>query len=306
MGDIEVLNHRFVSGTHIRFEKLADGVVVAEIDNSLATATISLYGGHVVSWRPKHQVEPVLWVSNLVQFKPGKAIRGGVPICWPWFGAHPSNATLPAHRYARTSAWEVASVRALDNGATEITLALSDTNLSRDHGPQAVRLSVRITVGATLEVALSTTNEGDQPQVLSEGLHTYFKVVDVTKISVLGLDGSEYVDLLRDNLRCQQVGPVRFDGELGRIYINNQATCVIDDPLLHRRIHIKKSGSRSTAVWNPWTLTAAKMDDLGQKEGWRDIVCVESANTLVNQVRVATRASHTITATYSAENIFPA
>ena len=305
MGDIEVLNHHFVSGTHIRFKKLADGVVVAENANSLATATISLYGGHVVIWRPKHQDEPVLWVSKLAQFKPGKAIRGGVPICWPWFGAHPSNPKLPAHGYARISPWEVVAVRALDNGAEEITLALSDTDLSPAHGPRAVRLSARITVGATLEVALTTTNEVDQPVVLSEGLHTYFKVGDVTNISVLGLDGSEYVDLLRDNLRCQQVGPVRFDGELGGIYVNNQATCVIEDPLLHRRIHIMKSGSCSTAVWNPWTLTAAKMDDLGPEEGWRDMVCVERANTLVNQVRVAARAGHTITATYSAENLFP-
>jgi D-hexose-6-phosphate mutarotase len=305
MDRTQELTRGFGGETQCFFRQLGDGVVVAEIDNSLALATVSLYGGHVVSWRPKHQVEPVLWVSKLVQFKPGKAIRGGVPICWPWFGAHPSNTKLPAHGYARISPWEVVSVRALDNGATEITLALSDTELSRAHGPRAVRLSVRITVGATLEVALTTTNGGDQPMVLSEGLHTYFKVGDVTNISVLGLDGSEYVDLLRDNLRCQQVGPVRFDGELGRIYVNNQATCVIEDPLLRRRIRIEKSGCLSTAVWNPWTLTAAKMDDLGP-EGWRDMVCVESANALENQITVAAGASHTITATYSAEDIFQA
>ncbi len=84
MGDIEILKHSFAIGFLVRFEKLADGVVVAEIDNSLAIAIISLYGGHVVSWRPKHQDQPVLWVSKLAQFKLGKAIRGGVPICWPW------------------------------------------------------------------------------------------------------------------------------------------------------------------------------------------------------------------------------
>lgn len=302
MGDIEVLNDRFGTGNQIRFEKLAGGVVVAEINNSLATATISRYGGHVISWQPKHHVEPVLWLSKLAQFKPGKAIRGGVPICWPWFGAHPSDAKLPAHGYARISPWEVVSVRCLDNGATEITLALSDTDLSREYGPRAVRLSVCITVGATLEVALTTANEGDQPMVLSEGLHTYFKVGEVTSISVLGLDGSEYVDLLCGNLLRQQLGPVRFDGELGRIYVNNQATCVIEDPVLRRRIRVDKSGSLSTAVWNPWTLTAAKMDDLGP-EGWRDMVCVESANAMENQVIVPSGGTHTLTAIYSVEDL---
>jgi D-hexose-6-phosphate mutarotase len=298
------LTRRFGGNAQLHFRELGEGVVVAEIDNSLATATISLYGGHVVSWRPKNQVEPVLWVSNLAQFKLGKAIRGGVPICWPWFGAHPSNANLPAHGYARISPWELVSVRALDNGATEITLSLSDTDLSREHGSRAVHLSARIAIGASLEVTLTTTNDGDQPTVLSEGLHTYFKVGDITIISVLGLDGSEYVDLLCDNMRCKQVGPVRFEGELGRIYVGNQATCIIQDPLLRRRIHVKKSGSLSTAVWNPWAQTATKMDDLGP-EGWRDMACVESANALENFVTVAAGCEHSISAIYSVENLGP-
>lgn len=302
MDSIRELALRFGGDAQILFQQLADGVVLAEIDNSLATATISLYGGHVVTWRPKHQVEPVLWVSKLAQFKPGKAIRGGVPICWPWFGAHPLNAKLPAHGYARISPWEVVSVRSLDGGATEIALVLSDTDLRRDNGPRTTRLSVRITVGAALEVALTTTNGGDQPMVLSEGLHTYFKVGDVTKISVLGLEGAEYLDLLSDNLRRLQSGPVSFDGELGRLYVNNRSTCVIEDPLLRRRIRIEKSGSLSTAVWNPWASTAGKMDDLGH-EGWRDMVCVESANAQENQVMVAAGAGHTLAATYFADDL---
>lgn len=305
MDSTKQLTHHFGGNAQILFRQLGDEIVVAEIDNSLATATISLYGGHVVSWRPKHQVAPVLWVSKLAQFKPGKAIRGGVPICWPWFGAHPSNSKLPAHGYARISPWEVVSVHALQGGATEITLALSDTDLSCNHGPREVRLSIRITVGTTLEVALTTTNVGDLPITLTEGLHTYFNVGDVTNISVHGLEGSEYVDLLRGNLRCQQEGPVKFGGELGRIYVNNQATCVIDDRQLQRRIRVEKCGSLSTAVWNPWTVTAAKMDDLGP-DGWSDMVCVESANALENQVTVAGGSRHTLTATYSAENMFPA
>lgn len=302
MGDIEVLNHRFAIGSQVRFEKLADGVVVAAIDTSLATATISLYGGHVVNWRPKHQAEPVLWVSKLVQFKPGKAIRGGVPICWPWFGNHPTNQKLPGHGYARISPWAVAATERMSDGAIRIALAMQDSELSLAHFPPSVRLNAQITVGRELTVELTTTNEGKQDIVLTEGLHTYFKVSDVSAIQVLGLQGAPYVDLVRGNARRRQEGPIRFDGELGRIFTDSAATCVIEDPGLRRRITIEKSGSLSTAVWNPWTRVAATIPDLGV-DGWRDMVCVESANALENRVTVKKGATHTHTAVYSIEAI---
>ena len=116
MNAVETLNRRFAACDHLRFSQLAEGVAAAEISNSLATATVSLHGGQVLSWHPKHQAMPVLWLSTLAKYVPGKAIRGGVPICWPWFGAHPTNAGVPAHGYARLSAWEVTSARALPSG----------------------------------------------------------------------------------------------------------------------------------------------------------------------------------------------
>lgn len=302
MNDSEELNRRFSRGSHIRFRQLGNGLVLAEIDTPFATATISLHGGHVVSWRPKHQVEPVLWVSRSAQFKPGKAIRGGVPICWPWFGAHPSDAQLPGHGYARVSPWEVTSVNLLDSGAMEISLSLPDNEMSRAHGPDGVRLSIQIAVGETLKMALTTTNESDREIVLTEGLHTYFQISDIAKIRVVGLEGCEYVDLVHENTRKQQAGPIVFDGELGRIYENTKATCVIEDRVLNRRIVIEKSGSLSTAVWNPWAVTSAKMDDLGS-EGWRDMVCVESANAVGNTVALNAGESHTLGSTYSIQSI---
>lgn len=302
MNTIDALNRKFVAGNHLRFTQLAEGIVVAEIDNPLATATISLHGGHVVAWWPKHQTTPVLWLSKLAKLVSGKAIRGGVPICWPWFGAHPSNVKLPAHGYARIAPWEVTSARTLGSGATEITLTLLDTDLSRAHWSNMVQLSVRITVGEALEVALTTTNESNQEIVLTEGLHTYFQISDIVNIRVLGLDGCEYVDLVSDNIRRRQAGAVEFDSELGRIYVNTKTTCVIEDPPLNRRIRIEKSGSLSTAVWNPWAITAAKMDDLGQN-GWSDMVCVESANALENRLTINAGESHTLTAIYLVENL---
>ncbi len=122
------------------------------------------------------------------------------------------------------------------------------------------------------------------------------------RLACWALESAVYLDLLSNNLRRQQNSPVRFDGELGRIYVDNQATCVIEDPLLRRRIRIEKYGRLSTAVWNPWALTADKMDDLGL-EGWRNMVCVESANALGNQVTLVAEASHSTNATYSAEKV---
>ena len=304
MNTIGALSRKFAGNNFMRFTQFADGIVVAEIDNPLATATISLYGGHVVAWCPKHQTTPVLWLSKLAKFATGKAIRGGVPICWPWFGAHPSDKNLPGHGYARISPWDVDSVRTLEGGATEIKLTLLESDLSSAHWSHSVRLSAIITVGSTLTIELTTTNNRDQEITLSEGLHTYFQISDIANISVLGLDGCEYVDLISDNIRRKQVGAIKFDGELGRIYVNTKATCVIEDPQFNRRIRIEKSGSLSTAVWNPWDITASKMDDLGVN-GWRDMVCVESANAVGNPVTLTSGESHSLVSIYSAESISP-
>jgi len=302
MKNSDELNRRFGIASQVYFKQLPDGIVVAEIDNALATATISLDGGHVITWWPKHQSSPVLWVSKLAKFIPGKAIRGGVPICWPWFGAHPTDTKLPGHGYARITPWVVDSVRTFAGGATEVKLTLQETDLSRAHWPHSVHLSATIIVGGSLAIELTTTNNSDHEITLSEGLHTYFQISDIADIHIHGLEGGEYVDLVNGNERRKQSGEITFDGELGRIYVNSDSTCVIEDPRLNRRIRIEKSGSQSTAVWNPWAETATKMDDLGAN-GWRDMVCVESANALENSLTLEVGASHTIATTYSAENL---
>jgi D-hexose-6-phosphate mutarotase len=302
MNDSESIDRRFSRGSQIRFGQRGNGLVVAEIDTSLAIATISLQGGHVVTWRPKHQTMPVLWVSKLVKFQQGKAIRGGVPICWPWFGAHPANASLPSHGYARITPWELTSVQTLSNGATELNLTLGKSDLSQLHWQAEVHLELKITVGDTLELSLTTANESDHDLTFTEGLHTYFQISDIANIRVLGLEGSDYIDLVNHNERRMQHDAITFTGELGRIFLDNQTTCMIEDPVFNRRIQIEKTGSNSTAVWNPGLDVARKMDDLGAV-GWRDMVCVESANALVNAVNILPRSSHTHTAIYSVERI---
>lgn len=281
---------------------MGTGLVLAKIDTPHATATVSMCGGHVVSWRPKHQVEPVLWVSKLAKFTPGKAIRGGAPICWPWFGAHPRQTSLPGHGYARITPWELKSVETLVNGTTELNLSIGKSDLSQLHWQTGVHLELKIAIGDTLEITLTTVNKSDHEVTFTEGLHTYFQISDIVDIRVLALEGSDYIDLVNQNERRIQQDPITFEGELGRIFLDNQSTCVIEDPAFNRRIRIEKTGSNSTAVWNPGLTVASKMDDLGAV-GWRDMVCVESANALGNKINLDPLKAHTHVALHAVESL---
>lgn len=174
MNNSELLNSHFSAGSQISFRQLANGLVMAEVDTPLTTATVSLYGGHIVSWRPKQHVEPVLWLSKLAQFRQGKAIRGGVPICWPWFGAHLSQSSLPSHGYARISNWELTCLQTLTNGAIELTLLLVKSDSSEVSWNTDVQLTLKLTIGEILQIDLTTLNQSDQSVTFTEGLHTYF------------------------------------------------------------------------------------------------------------------------------------
>ena len=300
--DIASLNKKFAIGTDLIFRKLGSGTTLIEIDTPLATATISLEGGQVLAWHPKSQSEPVLWVSKLANFVPDKAIRAGVPICWPWFGAHPDDYRLPGHGFARIVRWEVASTRLDASGVVEVELTLATSEVAIEllpsDWPASVLLSVYIRIGEKLQVSLTSTNNSERELSFTEGLHTYFHVSDITNISVQGLDDCEYVDLIDGNKRRQQSGLIVFDGELGRIFVNCNKKSIIVDHKFNRTIHVAGKGSNSIAVWNPWLDTASKMPDLGS-DGWRSMVCVETANALENAIVIQPGQQHTITAIYS-------
>ena len=289
---------QFSKDNPITFTQLDSGIVLAKIDNAFATATISLYGGHVVEWQPKSQKAPVLWCSERVQYKPGKAIRAGVPICWPWFGAHPTETKSSSHGYARISEWELASVSTTASGSTEICMTMSDSEYSRSTMGITAKLAIRISIGEELSINLITTNTGNEPIILTEALHAYFCIGDIAQINISGLSECNYVDLVDDNLLKTQAGAIEFSEELGCVYLNTTADCLIEDPVLNRKIKVSKTGSQSTVVWNPWLETATKMDDLGPI-GWRSMVCVESANALENTVEIKSGKEHVLHVNYS-------
>lgn len=302
MNDLETLNSRFAIANQLEFKMAGDGLVVAEIANADSTATICLQGGHVMTWQPASESAPVVWLSKLAKLAPGKSIRGGVPVCWPWFGAHASEAGYPGHGYARTVPWEVSGTATTAEGATQITLYLQESEQTRVMWPHASRAEIQITVGKTLKVALTTHNLSDADFVIGEALHTYFHIGDIAETRVLGLEGCEYMDKAGGGVRRNQEGAVTFTGETDRVYVSTEAECVIEDARLKRRIRVAKSGSRSTVVWTPWAEKADKMGDFGP-DGWRAMVCVESANALENTVAVPARGCHTLAVEYSTEPI---
>ena len=294
------LNKRFGLSEQLKFVEGPGGLIFAEIDNALGTAYLCLQGAHITTFRPKDQDEPVIWLSDYAKFAPGKSIRGGAPVCWPWFGPHETESGFPGHGFARTVMWDVTQSGALASGETEITLALVETEQTRAQWPHPSRVELKVVVGKSLKAELITTNLGDSDIRIGEALHTYFQIGDIAEIKVLGLEGCEYVDKVGPVTRRTQEGTATFAGEVDRVYVNTEATCVIEDSRLKRRIVIATSGSRSTVLWTPWTEKADKMGDFGP-DGWRRMVCVESVNALENVVVVPAGQSHAMSVEYSAE-----
>lgn len=293
------LNQRFSINNHLKFSEIGGGLLAAEISNSLATASIALQGAHLMTYQP-HGHEPVIWLSKYAKFASGKSIRGGVPICWPWFGAHARDTKLPGHGYARTVLWEVLKTKALPDGATFISFGLIETDSTRAQWPHPCSVKMEMTIGNTLKVELVTHNKGKQPFTLGEALHTYLSISDVAQMTIRGLEGCTYLDKVGEPASRKQNDGIVITSEVDRIYINTSADCVIEDRGLKRAIRIAKQGSNSTVVWNPWTEKADKMGDFGT-DGYRGMVCVESANAAENVVSVAPGATHKLSVVYSVE-----
>ena len=295
------LNQNFAMEGLLDFSLSPEGAVIANIDNDFASAKISISGGHLLTWQPKDQAQPVIWLSEQAKVIQGKSIRGGIPICWPWFGAHSDNSSFPGHGYARTANWLVTETAALASGETSIELTLEENEKYESFWPYATPLTLRITIGQHLKIALTTQNDSADSITITEALHSYFHISDISKVNVTGLENCQYLDKVENFSTNTQKDAIHFNSETDRVYINTQAECVINDPELQRRIYIAKSASASTIVWTPWENKANAMGDLGDNAGWRRMLCVESANALDNAVTIKSGESHSLSIEYWAE-----
>jgi glucose-6-phosphate 1-epimerase len=274
-------------------------LVRAVISTPAAEADVYLQGAHVTHWTPRGQ-RPVLFVSPKSLFTPGKAIRGGVPVIFPWFGPRGDGLPGPAHGFARSMEWAIEAARLRNDGKVEIALTLAPNDATRGFG-YAFHLRFRVTVGSELEMELETRNDANEPLIYEEALHTYFAIADIHQASVSGLEGTTYIDKT-DGFKRKKLGnePVRIAKETDQVHLSTRVTCVVHDPVWNRRIIVEKSGSDSTVVWNPWIDKTKGMSDMASDD-WKGLICVETANAADNAVHLSPGASHKLTASIHVE-----
>jgi glucose-6-phosphate 1-epimerase len=274
---LEDLNAEHAIADQLRFIAGPDGLPLIQVRNAHAEAVVCMHGAQVLSYRPRGAGADVLFLSQRAHFQAGKAIRGGVPICWPWFGADPQGLGRPSHGLARTRLWSVWDTATTPEGETQITLGLMDTPETLAIWPHAFHLTMAITVGATLRLALTTLNTGEAPFDITQALHSYFAVGDIAQTSVTGLDGCHYIDKAAGGAVRPHSGEVTFAAEVDRIYTGAPAELALVDGALQRVVRIHAEGSHTAVVWNPWATLAAGMADL-QDDDYLRFACVETAN----------------------------
>lgn len=259
------------------------------VDTPFSTAVISLHGAQVVSFVPQGFGD-VMWLSPDSR-RPPQAIRGGVPVCWPYFARQGQPDDVPQHGYARTSAWRLADAQRDEDGTMTLRFALpNETGAALD-------LSMTVRIGRTLEQSLTTHNRGAEPQRFTQALHTYFAVADAAQVRVAGLDGLCYANKY-DGRDYTQTGEwnlhdPRDPGRSDRIYADTGDHFELIDPAARRRITLRTSGSRTLVVWNPGAEGARTFTDM-PPESWRHFVCLEAANAGTDVIGLAPGARHTL------------
>ncbi len=294
MSDLDQLTRRFAIPGTVRFEKLPGELLAIRVDSELAGARVMLQGAQVIGYQPRGE-RPVVWLSERGRYIAGKSVRGGIPVCWPWFGPHATDPTLPAHGFVRAVHWDLQQTEVLPDGRVRLALELAPSDATRAQRPHASLLRYTITIGRELELSLATRNGGSESFAITQALHTYFQVGDVRRISIHGMDGCAYLDKVGGSTKRHQQGPITFTQETDRIYLDTGGACEIRDPSMDRTVLVTATGSRSTVVWNPWIEKADRMGDFAP-DGYLGMVCVENANAADDAVQVGPGQEHVLSA----------
>ena len=294
------LNERFAVPGIVQVMEGNGGLAKVRITSPQASGDIYLHGAQVMSWRPAG-AEEVLFVSPRSHWQEGKAVRGGIPVCFPWFRGKSDDPKAPAHGFVRTRQWTLESVASGDHGSVTIVFATESDEASRHWWPHEFRLTHQVTMGATLQMNLTAANTGATPFGFEEALHTYFRVADVQRVAVRGLAGISYLDNVDGNRPKVQAGDVTLSGPTDNAYMNAHGPVEIVDPVLGRILRTEKENSATTIVWNPWREGAAKLADLGDDQ-WHPMLCVEGGNLLRASVSIAPGESHSMRVTLSVSN----
>jgi len=270
------------------------GLAKVQITSAAARGEMYLHGAHVTSWQPG-DAEEVLFASAKSRWEDGRAIRGGVPICFPWFANKAGDPAAPAHGFARTTAWQLESISQAGDAVT-INMFTESNNDTKKRWPVDFHLVHRATFGSELKLELVVRNMGTTSFHFEEALHSYFRVGQIEKAQLHGLDGVQYVDKTDSNRKKLQHGPIAIVSETDRVYLNTKGVIELEDHQLRRRIRVGKENSLTTVVWNPWIEKAKAMADFGADE-WMRMVCIETSNVSDFAVELAPGQQHKMQST---------
>lgn len=277
----------------IRQTSIGPGYIVLDVQHPAVHARIAPHGAHLMEWVPTGR-DAMLYLSPQAEFREGRPIRGGVPVCWPWFGPDESGRGLPSHGFARSRLWQLAGASENDAGVT-LQFTLRDDAETRSLWPHAFELELQMNLGKELHLALRMMNTGEAPFTVTGALHSYLAVGDIQRVTVRGLDDAEYRDTTGPHVVRRQEGDLTFTGEVDRDY-HAVSAVEVHDAALDRTITVRGSGNQSTVVWNPWIEKAKALKDLPDDDYLR-FVCLETANVWRDVITVAPGGAHELATT---------
>lgn len=297
MIDIDELDDKFSIEGEVGFAELEEGMVFLTIFNKYGDVDICLYGAHITSYRPNDSSD-LLWMSPESFFEAGKPIRGGIPVCFPWFGPHKSDNQLPQHGFARLMYWEVLSTASLASGESKVVLQLCSSEATKAYWPYDFCAQLIVEVGSALNVTLKVTNTSADRFEYTCALHSYFSLSAIENLKIEGLQNTTYYNQLTGENGLQEEEILQIQEPLTRHYLDTEKSVIIEDTIYKKKIKVAKEGSRVTTVWNPGAEASAAMADLPD-DGYETFVCVETVNAFNNVISLSPGQWHETTATIS-------
>lgn len=290
MINLEELEEKFSIEGEVGFSEMEENMAFINVSNKYADADICLYGAHITNFKPHKTIE-ILWMSPKSTFVEGSAIRGGIPVCFPWFGPHKNDSSKPQHGFGRLMYWEVIEIASMKSGETLVRLQLCSSPETKIFWEHDFCAELSVVVGKTLTATLKVTNTSATDFEYSCALHSYFSVSSIEEISIEGLQNTKYYNQLEPGDFIQETEKLEIHKAETRHYYDTEAACVIHDPLFNRSILVDKSGSKITTVWNPWEEICSKIDDLPD-DAFHTFVCIEAVNAFNDTITLAPGETH--------------
>lgn len=288
-----------LSGVHIELHR---ELLAVRIENRAAVATLFLQGAQLASYTPKGQ-EELIWCSESCDYRNGQPLRGGIPICWPWFGDFERNPSAvrdmvstdnpPPHGFARLLPWQLSDIQLVDTQKTDVTFTLKTSESEKYATAFDCNLKLVVSVGVALTVKLTVENSSNKTINFASALHSYFAIGDIENVSINGFEDLEYIDCVNNGSKETQYGTVIIDRETDRIYQGSNKEINIIDRDRKRVIRMTSAGSNSTVLWNPWIEKSKRLSNFDD-EDYRNMLCIETGNIGNDAIRLMPGASHSL------------